>query len=91
MPCTRPSAGGAALDGYPGDRVFVAEAMVNGADRLARYLRPDELHTAFTFDFLHASWDPVELRQVIDATRQALDPLGYLRPGRCRATTRSAT
>ena len=64
------------LDGYPGDRVFVAEAVVNGADRLARYLRPDELHTAFTFDYLHASWDAAELRQVIDATRQALEPLG---------------
>ena len=64
------------LDGYPGDRVFVAEAVVNGAERLARYLRPDELHTAFTFDYLHASWDAAELRQVIDATRQALQPLG---------------
>ena len=56
------------LDGYPGDRVFVAEAVVNGADRLARYLRPDELHTAFTFDYLHADWDAAELCQVIDAT-----------------------
>ena len=26
------------------------------ADRVARYLRPDELHTAFNFDLVHRSW-----------------------------------
>ena len=36
---------------------FVAEAWVQSPDRLARYLRPDELHTAFNFDFLLAPWD----------------------------------
>ncbi|MCL2541806.1 MAG: glycoside hydrolase family 13 protein [Nocardioidaceae bacterium] len=38
-----------------GDRVFVAEAWVEG-ERLARYLRPDELHTAFGFAFLGSSF-----------------------------------
>ena len=34
-------------------------------DRLVRYLRPDELHTAFNFAFLLAGWDATELRTAI--------------------------
>jgi alpha-glucosidase len=41
----------AVADSYPGRRVFVAEAHVRPG-RLADYLRDDELHTAFNFDFL---------------------------------------
>ena len=33
-------------------------------ERLARYLRADELHTAFNFDFLLAPWDAEALRAV---------------------------
>jgi alpha-glucosidase len=63
------------LDDYPGDRVFVGEALVSSPGRLARYLRPDELHTAFNFEFLHARWDHDELRAVIAATLAALEPV----------------
>ncbi|RJK97976.1 glycoside hydrolase family 13 protein [Vallicoccus soli] len=63
-------------DGYDGDRVFVAEAVVNGPERLARYLRPDEMHTAFNFDFLHCPWEPAALRDVVDRTLAALAPVG---------------
>ena len=45
------------VDEYAGDRVFVAEAWVPNPERFAQYLRPDELHTAFNFDFLDAAWD----------------------------------
>ena len=61
----------AIADSYDGDRVLVAEAIVNGADRLSRYLRPDEMHTAFNFDFLKAGWDP-GLRAVVDDSLAAL-------------------
>ena len=44
-------------DAYDGDRVFVGEVWVATPERLARYLRPGELHTAFNFDFLLAQWD----------------------------------
>ena len=44
-------------DAYDGERAFVGEVWVQTAERLARYLRPDELHTAFNFDFLLAPWD----------------------------------
>ena len=40
-----------------GTRTFVAEAWVTPPERLARYLRPDELHCAFNFDALKAPWD----------------------------------
>ena len=43
------------------------------SDRFARYLRADELHTAFNFSFLEAGWDAARTRRVID---QTLDELG---------------
>lgn len=46
------------VDSYSGDRVFLAEAVVNGPERLARYVRPDKLHAAFNLDYVHADWDP---------------------------------
>ncbi|GAA4142693.1 glycoside hydrolase family 13 protein [Actinomadura keratinilytica] len=63
-------------DRYPGQRVFVAEAWVANAQRLARYLRPDELHTAFNFDFLRAPWDAARLRDVVDTTLGTLGEVG---------------
>jgi alpha-glucosidase len=59
-----------------GGRVFVAEVFVSSAERLARYLRPDELHTAFDFKFLQAGWDATALRKAIDAGLHALAPVG---------------
>jgi alpha-glucosidase len=59
-----------------GGRVFVAEVFVSSAERLARYLRPDELHTAFDFKFLQAGWDASALRKAIDAGLHALAPVG---------------
>ncbi len=55
-------------DAYPDPRVFVAEAWVHNPERLARYVRPGELHTAFNFDFLQASWTAPTLRATIDST-----------------------
>jgi alpha-glucosidase len=53
-------------ESYADERVFVAEAWVSSPERLVRYLRPDELHTAFNFAYLTAPWDPAALREVID-------------------------
>ncbi|SFT65303.1 alpha-glucosidase [Geodermatophilus amargosae] len=63
-------------DAYDGDRLFVSEAVVNGPERLARYVRPDELHTTFNFDYLKAPWDARALRAVVDGTLAALAPVG---------------
>ncbi len=43
-------------DEYDPPRVFTAEAWVNGYDRLTNYIRPDELNTAFNFEFLTTPW-----------------------------------
>jgi alpha-glucosidase len=55
----------AVAERYLPERVYIAEAWVAGNERLARYLRPDELHTAFQFDFLRAPWRATSLRDVI--------------------------
>jgi alpha-glucosidase len=62
-------------DSYAGDRVFVAEAHVR-PERLANYLRPDELHTAFNFAFLKSAWTPAALREVIDGSVASLGSVG---------------
>jgi alpha-glucosidase len=63
-------------DAYPGDRVFVGEVWVQTPERLARYLRDDELHTAFNFTYLLASWDATSLRRAIDDSIDALCAVG---------------
>jgi alpha-glucosidase len=64
------------LDDYPGDRVFVGEIWVQTVDRLALYLRPDELHTAFNFAFLTADFSAPALRQAVDDSMRALERVG---------------
>jgi len=63
-------------DEYPGERVFVTEAVVNGPERLSRYVRPDEMHTTFNFDYLRSPWEPRALRAGITETLAAMDAVG---------------
>ncbi|GAB7035694.1 glycoside hydrolase family 13 protein [Streptomyces sp. NPDC021749] len=63
-------------DEFPGDRSFVAEAWADTPERLAAYVRPDALHTAFNFDFLMTSWDATALREVIDRSLGTLGAVG---------------
>jgi len=53
------------------ERVFVGEIVGPDPAGFARYLRPDELHSAFNFDFLFCPWEPDRLRTVIDETNAA--------------------
>ena len=59
-----------------GARVFVSEAWVTPADELAKYVRPDELHSTFNFDALMCEWDPTSQRHVIDLTLAATGAVG---------------
>jgi alpha-glucosidase len=59
-------------DSYERDVTFVGEVWVQSPVRLARYLRPGELHTAFNFNFLLAPWDAKALRAAIDESIDAL-------------------
>lgn len=64
------------LDGYSPARIMVAEAWVQPEERLARYVRPDEMHQAFNFPYLEAPWKPAELREVIDSSLAATGSVG---------------
>ncbi|TDE46209.1 alpha-amylase [Nonomuraea mesophila] len=64
------------LDSYPGERIGVAEAWAPTPERLARYVRPDELHQAFNFHYLFAPWDAAELRAVIDTSLATAGSVG---------------
>ncbi len=66
----------AIADGYPGTRVLVGELWIPDVERFAMYLRPDELHTAFNFEFMTRPWHAADLRASIDATVAAHAPVG---------------
>lgn len=61
---------------YSGDRCLVAEAWVEPLSRLARYVRPDEMHQAFNFSFLTAPWDAAKMRTVVDVSLTTMDAVG---------------
>ncbi|THA83846.1 glycoside hydrolase family 13 protein [Streptomyces sp. A0592] len=64
------------LDSYEGRRIGVAEAWAPSSERLALYVRPDELHQAFNFRFLVCPWDPEAMRKVIDESLSATTGVG---------------
>ncbi|MEV8569265.1 glycoside hydrolase family 13 protein [Streptomyces sp. NPDC051322] len=64
----------AIADAYGG--VFVGEVWLPDSERFARYLRPDELHTAFNFTFLSCPWDAGRLRNAIEGTLAEHAPVG---------------
>src|SRR5262245_33687397 len=54
-------------DSYEPPRALIGEVWLPDApDRFALYLRPDELHTSFNFDFLGCPWDAAAIRRVVD-------------------------
>ncbi|AEV87720.1 alpha-glucosidase [Actinoplanes sp. SE50] len=57
-------------DDYEG-RALIGEVWMPDVERFTNYLRPDELHAAFNFDFLGCAWDPALLRSCIDRTLDA--------------------
>jgi alpha-glucosidase len=74
------------VDTYPGDRVLIGEVWMPDHERFARYLRPDELHTAFNFEFLRCPWEAAALRACIDSAIAAHRQAGY-----CPITTSRGT
>jgi alpha-glucosidase len=64
------------VDEYPGSRLLVAEAWVQPAERLAAYVRPDEMHQAFNFEYLDASWTSADQRAVISRSLAATAAVG---------------
>lgn len=54
-----------AVDGQDADRVLCAEAWVLPSEAMARYVRPDELHQSFNFEYLMTPWLAADLRETI--------------------------
>jgi len=66
----------AVADEYDGTRILVGEVWLDDAERFARYLRPDEMHTAFNFDFMTQPWSAAPLRASIQRTLAEHAPVG---------------
>ncbi|WP_132880565.1 glycoside hydrolase family 13 protein [Tamaricihabitans halophyticus] len=64
------------LDSYPGERIAVAEAWAPSAQRLANYLRPDELHQAFNFHYVDTEWSATGFRKAIDESLRTVAEVG---------------
>jgi alpha-glucosidase len=57
-------------------RVLVGEVWLDDQQRFARYLRPDEMHSAFNFDFMMRPWEVKQLREAIQSTLDSHAPVG---------------
>lgn len=64
------------LNEYGEDRAMVAEAWVDDIEDLAKYVRSDEMHQAFNFDFLVAPFDVDAYRTTIRESLAAMDSVG---------------
>jgi alpha-glucosidase len=63
------------LDSYP-HRMAVGEAWVPDDQRLALYVRPDELHLTFNFRLAEAAWSAAEFHDAIDGSLRAMSAVG---------------
>lgn len=64
------------LDEYPGERILAAEAWVDPLTKVAKWVRPDEMHQAFNFAYLETPWQAAALRRVIDDSLAAFGAVG---------------
>ena len=67
---------GAADYSSDNDRILCAEAWVDSQERAARYVRDDEMHQAFNFEFLQTKWRAGDLRDAIALSFTATDTVG---------------
>jgi len=63
------------LDAYP-EVMAVGEIWVGDDERVARYVRPDELHLAFNFRLLESPWNAEELRTAVDRSLRSVAGTG---------------
>lgn len=64
------------LDEYPGERILAAEAWVSPLSKMAKWVRPDEMHQAFNFSYLEADWTAAAQRAVIDESIEEFSKVG---------------
>ena len=63
-------------DSYDEPRVLVGEVWLSDPKRFAAYLRPDEMHSAFNFDFMTRPWGAREMQESIQRTLLEHEPVG---------------
>jgi alpha-glucosidase len=66
----------AVLAEYGPDRILVAEAWVAPLTKLAKWVRPDEMHQAFNFGYLETPWKAAPLREIVDGSLAAFAEVG---------------
>lgn len=66
------------LDSYPDKRMAVAEAFLYPTSRLADYVRPDELHQVFNFDYMAVEWSAEKIRGSVNRSIQELAGVGAI-------------
>jgi alpha-glucosidase len=64
------------LDEYGPEKMAIGEIWVATDERLARYVRPDELHLAFNFRLVQAKWNRDDFRSAIVDSITAMSSVG---------------
>jgi len=64
------------LNGYEGERMLAGEAWVQPLAKLADWVRPDEMHQTFNFEYLETPWEAAAQRAVIDDSLAAFGSVG---------------
>jgi alpha-glucosidase len=64
------------LADYGPDKILCAEANVDPLDRMANWVRPDQMHHAFNFPYLNTAFSAPALRAVVDSSMRAFDSVG---------------
>ncbi|HVE91170.1 MAG TPA: alpha-amylase family glycosyl hydrolase [Actinomycetota bacterium] len=64
------------LDSCDAERTSVGEVFLFDPARVADYVRPDELHLAFNFNFLGQPWEAPRFRDSITRSLEAMESVG---------------
>lgn len=61
---------------YDGDRALCGEAWLPSIQKMALWVRPDEMHQTFNFAYMMTGWDATALRSVIQDSLDAFGGVG---------------
>lgn len=64
------------LEEYDGERALCGEAWVSSVEKMALWVRSDEMHQTFNFEYLMAPWDARVLKATIDRSLKAFGAVG---------------
>ncbi len=64
------------LDEHGPGHILVAEAWIYPLTRMAKWVRPDEMHQAFNFPYLETPWEAKAQRSMISESLEAFNAVG---------------